>query len=53
MLIYANYACKTGNTSLAWEDIFRTPTADKKIICDRQIKAVGGFAERKEQDHGT
>ena len=53
MLIYDDYACKMGGTSLAREDIFRTPIADKKIICDHQIKAVGGFAERKEQDHGT
>ena len=43
MLIYADYAYKMGSTSLAWEDIFRTQAADKKTICDRQIKVVGGF----------
>ena len=53
MLIYADYACKMGSTSLAREDIFRTQTADKKTICDRQIKAVGGFVERKEQKNKT
>jgi hypothetical protein len=47
MLIYADYACKMGSTSLVWEDIFRTPIADKKTFSDRQIKVVGGFCGEK------
>ena len=47
MLIYDDYAYKMRSTSLAWEDIFRTLTADKKIICDRHIKVVGGFCGEK------
>jgi hypothetical protein len=43
----ADYACKMGGTSLAPEDIFRTPVADKKIFCDHQIKVVGGFCGEK------
>ena len=47
MLIYGDYACKMGGTSLAREDIFRIPIADKKTFCDRQIKAAGGFCGEK------
>ena len=47
------HACKMRSTSLARKNIFRTSITDKKTICNRQIKVVGGFVERKEQDHGT
>ena len=46
-LIYADYACKMGSTSSAREDIFRTPIADKKTVCDHQIKVVGYFCGEK------
>ena len=55
MLIYADYACKMGSTSLAREDIFRTPIADKKtfIFVIAKSKRLVAFVDRKEQDHGT
>jgi hypothetical protein len=38
---------QNGSTSLAREDIFRTPTADRKTFCDRQIKVIGGLRREK------
>jgi hypothetical protein len=44
---YTDYACKMGSMSLAVENIFRILTADKKTLCESQIKLVGGFCGEK------